>query len=224
MHSLFLDTASHRHVLALASESQTHVIKDLPAFGDTGMIPALEEALKEVKWKYADLTHIACVTGPGGFASIRTGITAANTLAYALKIPLAGVHVSDLWAARVSGCHAEHGRSMTWANVPPFDRAQGDTTPSFLWLHSTKKNLLFVRGFGTFKKQFPEPMLIALEDATNLQGKYVGELLEEHQKTLTGCTVVAKENIAPLGEALPALLKNFSYTQKSIAPWYGREP
>ena len=205
--SLFLDTASHRHVLALASESQTHVINDLPAFGDTGMIPALEGALKEVGWEFSDLTHIACVTGPGGFASIRTGITAANTLAYALKIPWAGVHVSDVWAARVK-------RSAI----------SDQQAASFLWLHSTKKNLLFVRGFGKYAEKYPEPTLMELSEAIPLEGKYVGELLEEHQKALTGCSPISEGNITPFEEVLPSLLKNLSYGKEPLLPWYGREP
>lgn len=38
-----------------------------------------------------DLTHIAVVLGPGSFTGIRVGVNLARTLAYALKIPVAGL-------------------------------------------------------------------------------------------------------------------------------------
>ncbi len=206
VHIIFLDTASKKHVLALVDEEKAH-LHPLPLLGDTALISVLEKALKQAGWKYEDLTHTACVTGPGGFASIRTGITAANTLAYALKIPLAGVHGSDLWEARVKRPAGSDQQAV-----------------SFLWLHSTKKTQLFVRGFGTFEESFPEPTLLSLEDVQNLQGQYVGELLEEHRALLKNCLPLPGEHIAPLEEALPKLLQSLTYKKEPILPWYGREP
>jgi tRNA threonylcarbamoyl adenosine modification protein YeaZ len=198
---LLLDTASSKHLLALLNEEKTSVFKSLPLLGDTGLISTLEEALKEAGWEYRDLTHIACVIGPGGFASIRTGITAANTLAYALGIPLAGVHLSELWKWRIFG-----------------------KLPANYWIHSTKKNLLFVRGFGEYEKKFSEAALISLDDAKNLEGEYVGELIEEHIVALPGLTPLSEKEISPLTEVLPSFLKSLSYGKTPLVPWYGREP
>ena len=43
---------------------------------------------KKQESKKADLEMIAVVSGPGSFSSLRLGITTANTLAWALKIPI----------------------------------------------------------------------------------------------------------------------------------------
>jgi len=54
------------------------------------LMPMIEEALNQASLRYADLTHIACTIGPGGFTGIRTGLAAARGLALVYKIPLLG--------------------------------------------------------------------------------------------------------------------------------------
>src|SRR3989344_8033616 len=137
MRTLFLDSASREHSLALVEGQHTLLWESLPSLGDA-LLTHLEAALRKVKMAMQEITRIACVTGPGGFASIRTAVTAANTLAYALGIPVAGVHLSEVWAQRVP-------------NPIP------NPNPSLLWLHSTRKNLLFVRGFGGLADTLPVP-------------------------------------------------------------------
>ena len=64
------------------------------------------------------------------FMTIRVALSMANAMAYALKVPLAGMHLSDVWGARIT-------RSGDAAS--PRD---------WVWLHSTKKTHAFARGFG----------------------------------------------------------------------------
>ncbi|MFH0851499.1 MAG: hypothetical protein V1876_02005, partial [Candidatus Peregrinibacteria bacterium] len=171
MRAAFLDLASHRGLLACVTEEK--VLASGPIdhrIGDHELVPLFEKTLKEAGWKSGDLTHVACVVGPGGFMSLRVAVAFANTLIHQLKIPGAGIHLSDLVAARV--CHGEPclpaearkrrpGRTMTDTPVPSFDRAQDDT---FLWLHSTKKHELFVRGFGSLASLWPEAAHVTVED------------------------------------------------------------
>ena len=70
MHILFLDTASHNHSLALCTEEKALAFKALLKMGDAEIVPTLEESLEKVGWEYKDLTHIACVIGPGGFKNL----------------------------------------------------------------------------------------------------------------------------------------------------------
>jgi hypothetical protein len=226
MRALFLDTASAEPRLALCTEERTLTLKPLPKQGESKVTLILEEALREAQWHYdshvnsqgehvAGLTHIACIVGPGGFVSLRIGITAANTLAWALALPLAGIHLSDLWAARafrVESGTLRQGSGRAW-------KVESD----LYWLHSTRKTpgQLFARGFGTFEKRFPEPILIDLEDAKKLQGKYVGELIEEHQKVLIGCSPL--RGVQPLEAVLPSFLQGLEYKHQQLLPWYGRE-
>ena len=47
--------------------------------------------LKKSKTDLKKVEKLAVVTGPGQFSRVRTGVVTANTLAYALKVPVIGV-------------------------------------------------------------------------------------------------------------------------------------
>jgi tRNA threonylcarbamoyl adenosine modification protein YeaZ len=216
MKTLFLDTASNENLLALCDEKKTLVIKSLKKMGDAELIPAIEDVLKEVGWEYKDLTNLACAIGPGGFTSLRVGVTAINTLAYSLDIPSAGMHLSDLWAKRVQrNCHPE--RALNPSEASGEGRVEG-----FLWLHSTRKTSLFVRGFGTDGTITPTGLL-EMDEAVALQGPYVGELIPEHKEALTRCEPLEEGKIESLDEMLPKYLSELKYQKQQLVPWYGRE-
>ena len=201
---LFLDTASKPSTLALCDEERTLGIASVEHTKDIGIIPAIERLLKKAEKTYSDLTQTACVTGPGGFVSLRIGVAATNTLAYALDLPSAGVHLSDLWARRVRV-------GVRNKEIP------------FLWLHSTRRTQIFARGFGTHTTQFPEATLVNLEEAANLRGEYVGELIPGHSKVLSRCTPLQGKDFPTLEETLPGFLKTCDYGKQQLLPWYGRD-
>ena len=214
--TLFLDTASKEPSLALCSKEETLALKPRTLHRrvrghvpqkDSTLIPTLEALLRDAGVTYEDLTHLACVIGPGGFTSLRIGVATANTLAYALGLPSVGVHLSDLWARRVQCVQKSVQKSVH----------------TFLWLHSTRKTQLFVRGYGSFEKQYPEPTLVELEEAMKLKGPYVGELIEEHQRALTGCEPIDETSIVLLKDMLPKFLRDLPYKKQQLVPWYGRE-
>ena len=70
-------------------------------FGDHELMPRMEALLQVAGCKFEDLTQVACVIGPGGFMSLRVAVALANTLADQLQIPIAGVHLSEVDAARI---------------------------------------------------------------------------------------------------------------------------
>lgn len=101
MRYLFLDLASHSGLLACVEDQTIKASEPVDhRIGDHELIPLFEKTLDAAGWKAADLTHIACVIGPGGFMSLRVAVAFANTLMHQLKIPIAGIHLSDLYAAR----------------------------------------------------------------------------------------------------------------------------
>ncbi|NQU77581.1 tRNA (adenosine(37)-N6)-threonylcarbamoyltransferase complex dimerization subunit type 1 TsaB [Candidatus Falkowbacteria bacterium] len=57
------------------------------------LLPAIAKFLPKNKIK--ELEGIIVVSGPGAFTSLRIGITIANTLAYALKIPIVGIKQTE---------------------------------------------------------------------------------------------------------------------------------
>lgn len=59
------------------------------------LLPAIDQLLKVNKVELIDLKGILVVSGPGGFTALRIGIMTANTLSFALKIPVVGVKLSE---------------------------------------------------------------------------------------------------------------------------------
>lgn len=194
--TLFLDTASNQHGLALCENKETLSIRSLPKETDTVLVPAIENILKENAKTYGDLTNLACVTGPGGFTSLRVGIATINALAYTLRIPSTGIHLSELWRARVKS----------------FDS-------NFLWLHSTRRTQIFAKKFGGAKHPIE---LLDIKDIANIRGSYVGELLPEHKKLLASCTPIPENDLLPIEEMLPKFLAKLNYVEMQLLPWYGR--
>lgn len=157
------------------------------------------KALEDAMWQSGDIERIACVTGPGGFMSIRSGAAFANALQFALDIPAAGVHLSDLAMYQSSD-------EDVW------------------WLHSTKKDLLFVRGFGRYADMQSEPEVKTLEEVKLLlhaEDGFIGELIDEHQAMLTSMGLV-RSHEKPIQEILPAFLTSLTYAKQTLLPWYGR--
>jgi tRNA threonylcarbamoyl adenosine modification protein YeaZ len=165
---------------------------------EAGLMPALERLLKDAGWTTRDLGRIAAVTGPGGFMTIRVAISMANAMAYALKIPIAGVHASDVWAAAV--------QEKDW-----------------VWLHSTKKTHAFARGFGSHANIWPEAGPHLIDDLAKQLPKgtlWAGELIPEHLAALPQLKHI--ETAKQTAAFLPALLQGLSYGDQTLLPWYGR--
>lgn len=220
MKTLFLDLASHSSspdagaCIACVTDEKTAAIRFVDhRIGDDALLPLLDEVMREAGWKVGArhalplLTNIACVTGPGGFTSLRMAVTLANVLADQLRIPLAGVHMSDVYGVR-----ARHA-------LPQQPTSSQNT--SFIWIHATKKKELFVRGFGEYSSLWPEPALISLEDLTAAYPKgapFAGELLPEQR------ALIAPEDmpLPSLSDTFPGLLCHLSYANTPLTPWYGR--
>lgn len=217
MKCLFIDVASGSGLLVCAIEKKVVAFQSIDhRISDSELLRVVKNVLQEACWKYMDIAHIACVIGPGGFTSLRVGVSFANALGAVLGIPVAGVHLSDLYAARIRGQRKFN---------------------SFLWLHSTRKHELFVRGFGKFARKWPKPVCMEIPKfLKTLRGVHirslwwVGELLPEHKQVLgtvgawhgsTELTTGAMP-LQPLQRVLPTFLGFLKYKKQVLKPWYGR--
>lgn len=349
--TLFIDLCSHRKVIACVDEEKTIALEEITDHTDeANLLPAIETMLRSIKTTLRDVKRIAAVTGPGGFMSQRVGLSLANTLAWSLKIKVAGVHLSDVWEARLPPsspnpfsrgekgeptpmdiaeekkamnpqilkftrslrkeateaekilwesirnsqlgfkirrqhpirqrildfyCHESHlgieldGDIHEQAEQALYDQERTEALADLgiriirfkneevfhdlpmviarikeslhsplpsgegsgvrvVWLHSTQKSALFIRGFGQCAQTWPEATLISLEDAQRslspLGGEgegvgVIGELIPEHQKIFT---LVSEKTLLPIDDVLPALCGNLPYGEPPILPWYGR--
>jgi tRNA threonylcarbamoyl adenosine modification protein YeaZ len=236
---LFIDLASHQGLLACVTENdvQRTVLVD-HRIADRELVPMVEKLLLDAKCSYKDLTNIACVVGPGGFMSLRVGVSLANTLSHMLKIPIAGIHLSELCLAR--------SRSTT--PVHPFDklRAGQSLVASLFWLHSTKKDSLFVRSFGADFPQWKEPTHVGLQEfLSSVAGvhenqlvvvsqspvhespvAFFGELIPEHREAIENLQksgiAIHELQLRNEEEVLSSFLSHVPYHMSHLYPWYGR--
>ncbi len=209
---LYIDLASNKGSLALVTKQGVSAIEHIDQrLEDQELLPRVEKLLQDAGSRFEDLTQIVCVVGPGGFMSLRVAVALANTLADQLNIPICGVHLSDVYGGRlqVAGCRLQ----------------------SCLWLHSTKKQELFVRGFGDSAKMWPEATHVTLEDFLNILRRdaplarllWVGELIPEHRDVLAASAAEIHESpLLPMEQILPAFLLHHEYKKQILEPWYGR--
>lgn len=201
MNILFLDVASGSGLLACVTEERIVALRAIDhRLGDHELVPLMDVVLEEAGWAFSHCTHLACVVGPGGFTSLRVGVSLINALAWELKIPAAGIHLSELYAARVMSY--EH---------------------DFLWLHSTKRTELFLRGFGAWAKAWPDPVYMSLDGFMQkfIATGWVGELLPDHRAVIEKAGFAAAA-VAPLTDVLPSFLASCAYHGHILQPWYGR--
>ncbi|ALM10352.1 MAG: hypothetical protein PeribacterA2_0993 [Candidatus Peribacter riflensis] len=213
MRCLFLDLASHSGLLACAEDRAIKASEPVDhRIGDHELILLFEKTLDAAGWKSGDLTHVACAIGPGGFMSLRVAVAFANTLIHQLHIPGAGIHLSDLTAARVQDA------------------------VDFLWLHSTKRHELFARGFGSYTSLWPEAVHLTVDDfiaklppspfplpeGGGMRNElfFVGELIPEHEALFKDRTTPA--SLRSLDDVLPEFLARQTFAPELLEPWYGR--
>ncbi len=95
---LFLDTSSKKKVTIAMYEKNSlkkrKVIK-IKNYHSEELLKNIDAFLKINTLTQRSLGGIAVASGPGGFSSLRIGITCANTLAWALKIPVFGIKESN---------------------------------------------------------------------------------------------------------------------------------
>ncbi|MFA5029296.1 MAG: tRNA (adenosine(37)-N6)-threonylcarbamoyltransferase complex dimerization subunit type 1 TsaB [Patescibacteria group bacterium] len=96
---LIINTAgSDFSEIILAKTKDKFLIKKIAGHGrqqSEKLLATVDAFSKKNKVKLAQLKAIGVVSGPGSFTALRIGVTAANTLAYALKLPLVGLKLGE---------------------------------------------------------------------------------------------------------------------------------
>lgn len=96
---LAINTATQQNALALLSENQVIAEETWPAAQNQAEVlqPKIKELLQKNNFDWENLTHFIVVKGPGAFTSLRVGVVAANTLAFALNKPIFGLSTFELY-------------------------------------------------------------------------------------------------------------------------------
>lgn len=98
MNILYIDTSSNQEItISLEINGKKHELKE--KIGDKKaqvVLPMIERLLNNHKISIRDIGEIRVHTGPGSFTGVRVGVSIANALSYALKIPVNGQKIGEL--------------------------------------------------------------------------------------------------------------------------------
>lgn len=93
---LFINNISlNKIILGLGRVKKPFDFLNLPNFQNKNdrILSGIDRLLKKNKKKFSSLKGIIVINGPGSFTGIRVGLSVANTLAWALKIPVIGINL-----------------------------------------------------------------------------------------------------------------------------------
>ena len=106
---LGIDTSQKRAAVALTADGETLASRASqgPKTHSETLLVIMSDVLGEARISIEDVGLIAVGLGPGAWTGLRTGVTTAKSLAYALSIPIVGIVSLEAIAA---GAAQEKGR------------------------------------------------------------------------------------------------------------------
>ena len=88
MITLYIDTTKRETVTVRLEIDGKKYRKTVNNTQTQEVLPLIEKLLKEKKIKFNQINRIKVNTGPGSFTGVRVGVSIANALSFALKIPV----------------------------------------------------------------------------------------------------------------------------------------
>lgn len=95
---LIINTANTNQLEVILAKSQDDFkVKKLSGQHQQAeqLLPAINGILAGSNKSLSDISGLGVVSGPGGFTALRIGVVTANTLAYALNIPIVSLTLSE---------------------------------------------------------------------------------------------------------------------------------
>ena len=95
---LIINTANKEYLeIVLVEDKESFDIKKIEGEYRQAeqLLPTIESVLKDKNKNISDIGGIGVVSGPGGFTSLRIGVVTANTLGYAMNIPVVGITLDE---------------------------------------------------------------------------------------------------------------------------------
>ena len=135
------------------------------------LMPAVQELLSGAGVAVSSLEGVIVATGPGGFSTLRAGLSVAKGLAFSLSLPVVGVSTLEASAypyrkaSRIICPILESGRSLVaWARFQPKQGALHRLTPDRITeppalLALTGRHILFCgEGAPAYRDQLEESL------------------------------------------------------------------
>lgn len=90
---LILDTTKRENItveLENPISKKSYKLSSAQKHGSQVLLPLIVKILKKANVEFEDLTEVKVNPGPGSFTGTRVGVTVANAIGFALKIPVNG--------------------------------------------------------------------------------------------------------------------------------------
>lgn len=102
MITLLIDVVSNNSIIALISEENPKTLEkinlDCNQLHSESIVPALELLISKSTFNYLDIKKVICVTGPGNYTNIRTGLAVAKSISLVNNIDTYGITQHELIA------------------------------------------------------------------------------------------------------------------------------
>ena len=102
MITLLIDVVSNNSIIALISEEKPKTFEkinlDSNQLHSESIVPALELLISKSTFNYLDIKKVICVTGPGNYTNIRTGLAVAKSISLVNNIDTYGITQHELIA------------------------------------------------------------------------------------------------------------------------------
>ena len=100
MTTLLIDVVSNNSIVALISEGKPKTLEkinlDCNQLHSESIVPALELLISKSTFNYLDIKKVVCVTGPGNYTNIRTGLAVAKSISLVNNIDTYGITQHEL--------------------------------------------------------------------------------------------------------------------------------
>ena len=198
MNTLYINTALKQTHIAVFADETLLCEKSWDGYFhefDT-LIPAIEGMLADANMTICDIEQGVVCVGPGGFTSVRLGVSTANALGFALQIPFASIDLFTL---------LEHLFSE-----------QKD----LCILIEANPEEIFVKGLGKWSSVFPEARLMKLIEVVSLMNSEavcVGQVSDATRGALTHGKFLKQD----VKFSLP--WNSLKFSKEIIVPWYYKE-
>lgn len=96
-HWLFLDTSGGERMRLALVRGKTVYERTCPAKRAVSerLLPEVLKLLSRRRLRFNNIKRVVVVVGPGSFSGVRTGVTTANALAFALNVPIIGLRAGE---------------------------------------------------------------------------------------------------------------------------------
>lgn len=210
MLKLAINTATTINNIALLSDLEVLAEESWVSHRNQAEVlqPKIKALLEKNKFQWTDITQVIVVKGPGAFTSLRVGVVSANTIAFSLKKPIAGISTFDIFKERLK------------------TKKEACTSACWLFLSAGKDKAYFLSALEDTKKEgeiFPLSEITSIIKEKNITMIY-GDISEHQADFLTqNCeklNIIKEEELSSFADSiLTTDIKNLNYTNQ-IEPHY----